>query len=150
MLLALLVLTVGPKLYPFQAFYVRTGSMVPAIPVGALVIATRAPASELGTGDVIVFERPGSAGTKVVHRIVAVEETESGRAFVTKGDANDGPDGWRIPATGSGWRAASSMPRAGFAVGWLHIAVSRRGWLGAVAIVAAVYALMSIWKPEKP
>lgn len=149
-LLALVVVSVGPKVYPFETFYVRTGSMVPSIPVGALVVATRVPASELAQGDVIVFERPGSTGTMVVHRIVAVEDTESGRAFVTKGDANDGADAWRVPATGSGWRSVTAIPRAGFAVGWLHTALSRRGWLGAVAVFVAAYALTSIWKSEKP
>jgi signal peptidase len=122
--------------------------MVPTIPVGALVVATRVPASELAKGDVIVFERPDRPGTMVVHRIFAVEDTPSGRAFLTKGDANSSPDGWRVPATGSGWRSVMAIPRAGFAVGWLHTALSRRGWLGAVAIAAAVYALMTIWKTD--
>src|SRR5437588_2550391 len=66
-LLSLLTLTVGPRFYPFQSFYVRTSSMSPTIPVGALVIATRAPAGELRVGDVIVFERPDRPGTMVVH-----------------------------------------------------------------------------------
>ena len=149
-MLVLLVLTVGPKLYPFQTFYVRTGSMVPTVPVGALVVATRAPASALGTGDIVVFERPDRPGVMVVHRISAVEVDQAGRVFVTKGDANSAPDAWRIPATGTGWRYAYSIPRAGFVVGWLHIALSQRGWLGAVAIAAAVYALMAIWKSENP
>jgi hypothetical protein len=79
-----------------------------------------------------------------------VEIGQAGRVFVTKGDANSAPDAWRIPATGTGWRYAYSIPRAGFVVGWLHIALSQRGWLGAVAIAAAVYALMAIWKSENP
>ena len=56
--LGLLTLVVGPQLYPFESFYVRSGSMSPTIPVGSLVIATRTPASKLHVGDVIVFERP--------------------------------------------------------------------------------------------
>lgn len=149
-LLGLLILVVGPRLYPFQSFYVRSASMAPAIPVGALVVATRAPADELGVGDVIVFERPDRAGMMVVHRIDAVERTAAGRVFLTKGDANASPDSWRVPASGEGWRAVYSVSKAGFAVGWVHAATSRRGWLGALAIVAAVYALISIWKSESP
>jgi signal peptidase len=149
-LLGLVGLVIGPRLYPFQSFYVRTGSMSPTIPVGALVIATRAPADELRAGDVIVFEAPGRSGTMVVHRIDAVAQTPAGPAFVTKGDGNAAPDGWRVPATGHGWRAVYSISRAGFLVGWLHAAVSRRGWLGAVAVVAAVLALITIWQSEEP
>ncbi len=51
-----------------------------------------------------------------------------------------------MAATGEGWRAVYSIDRAGFVVGWLHAALSRRGWLGALAIVVAVYALMAIWQ----
>lgn len=149
-LLGLLTLVVGPRLYPFQSFYVRTSSMSPTIPVGSLVIATRAPADELGPGDVIVFRRPDRPGMMVVHRIDSVEQTPTGRAFVTKGDANGAPDSWRVPAAGAGWQAVYSMPRVGFTVGWLHAALSRRGWLGALAIIAAVLALITIWRSEEP
>ena len=139
--LGLAVLVVGPRMYPFETFYVRSGSMSPTIPVGSLVIATRTPAAKLGVGDVIVFSRPDRPGTMVVHRIEAVVTTPSGRAFVTKGDANGSPDGWH---------AIYSLRRAGFVVGWLHIALSRRGWLGAFAVVVAVWALITIWQCEEP
>jgi signal peptidase I len=148
--LGLTTLVVGPRLYPFESFYVRSGSMSPAIPVGALVIATRAPADRLHQGDVIVFERPDRRGTMVVHRIDAVVRTPTGRAFITKGDANNSPDGWRVAATGEGWRAVYSLSQVGVTVGWLHAALSRRGWLGAFAIVVAVCALISIWQCEEP
>ena len=148
--LGLLTLVVGPQLYPFQSFYVRSGSMSPTIPVGSLVIATRAPADKLHVGDVIVFERPDRPGTMVVHRIYAVEQTPAGRAFLTKGDANGSPDAWRVAATGEGWRAEYSLARVGFIVGWLHVALSRRGWLGAFAVLVAVWALITIWQCEEP
>ena len=112
--------------------------------------ATRASAAELGPGDVIVFQRPDRPGMMVVHRIQAIEQTASGPVFVTKGDANGSRDAWQVPATGEGWRAAFSFSRAGFMVGWLHAAISRQGWLGALAIAVAVYALLVIWRSEEP
>ena len=147
-LLGLLTLAIGPRLYPFQTFYVRTGSMSPAIPVGALVVATRASADDLNPGDVIVFQRPDRPGMMVVHRIDAVEQRASGPVFITRGDANASPDRWEVPATGDGWRAVQSIARAGFVLGWLDAGTSRRGWLGSLAIVAAVYALIVIWRSE--
>jgi signal peptidase len=149
-MLGLVTLVVGPRLYPFQAFYVRSGSMSPAIPVGSLVVATRASAGDLRPGDVIVFRRPDQPGMMVVHRIAAVEQSPSGPAFVTKGDANGSPDGWQVPAAGDGWQARYSISQAGFVIGWLHAASNRRGWLGTLAIVAAVSALMVIWRSEEP
>jgi signal peptidase len=148
--LGLATLAIGPRLYPFQGYYVRSASMSPSIPVGALVIATRARADQLDRGDVIVFERPDRAGMMVVHRIDAVEETPSGRAFITRGDANSTPDPWRVPATGEGWQVVYSVSRAGFIVGWLDVAMSRQGWLAAVAAMAAVCALIAIWTAEEP
>jgi signal peptidase len=148
-MLGLLTLVVGPRLYPFEAFYVRSGSMSPAIPVGSLVVATRASAGDLRPGDVIVFQRPDRPQMLLVHRIAAVEQSASGRAFVTKGDANGTPDGWEVPASGEGWQARYSISRAGFLVGWLHAATSRRGWLGSLAIVAAISALIVIWRNEE-
>jgi signal peptidase I len=148
--LGLAVVAIGPRIYPFQGYYVRSASMAPTIPVGAMLIVTRVSADELGRGDVIVFERPDRAGMMVVHRIDAVEETPSGRAFITRGDANSTPDAWRVPASGEGWRAVYSVPRAGFIVGWLHVAMSRQGWLAAFAIIAAVCALVAIWTAEEP
>jgi signal peptidase I len=149
-MLGLLTLVVGPRLYPFEAFYVRSGSMSPAIPVGALVVATRASAGDLQPGDVIVFHRPDRPQMMVVHRIAAVEESASGPVFVTQGDANGSPDGWQVPATGDGWQARYSISRAGFVVGWMHAAASRRGWFGTLAIIAAVSALIVIWRSEEP
>ena len=146
----LLALVVGPRLYPFQTFYVRSASMTPTIPVGALVVATRAPAAELGPGDVIVFERPDRPGMMVVHRIDTAVATPTGRVFLTKGDANSSPDSWQVPATGEGWRAVYSLRKVGFLVGWLHAATTRRGWTGGLAIAAAIWALVMIWTAEAP
>ncbi len=148
--LALLALVAGPKLYPFQSFYVRSGSMAPTIPVGSLVIATRTPADRLHVGDVIVFHRPDRPGTMVVHRIYSIDRTPAGPVFLTKGDANGSPDAWQVPATGQGWRAGYSLSRVGFVVGWLHVALSRRGWLGAFALLVAIWALIAIWQAEEP
>jgi signal peptidase len=146
--LGLLALAVGPRLYPFQTFYVRTGSMAPAIPVGALVFATRASGDDLHPGDVIVFRRPDRPGMMVVHRIEAVEQRVTGTVFITRGDANGSPDSWEVPASGDGWEARFAISRAGFVLGWLHAGTSRRGWLGSLAIIAAVYALIVIWRSE--
>jgi signal peptidase I len=113
-------------------------------------VAERASADELAAGDVIIFQRPDRPSMMVVHRINAVEQRPDGPVFVTKGDANGTPDAWDVPATGDGWRAVYSMSRAGFLVGWLHAALTRRGWLGTLAIFAGVYALIVIWRCEEP
>jgi signal peptidase I len=149
-LLAFAAVAVGPRVFHFQTFYVRSGSMSPEIPVGALVVAVPASAEDLSPGDVVIFQRPDQAGTKVVHRIHAVEQRASGRVFITKGDANTTPDPWEVPASGRGWQVVHSISRAGFVVGWVHAALSRQGWFGVLVIAAALCALIAIWRAEEP
>lgn len=149
-LLAFAALAVGPRLFHFQTFYVRSGSMAPEIPVGALVIAVPASAEKLGPGDVILFQRPDRVGVTVVHRIHAVEQRGSDRVFITKGDANASPDEWEVPASGRGLRAVYTLDHVGFVVAWLNFAASSRGWFGTVAMLAALYGLVVIWRCEGP
>jgi signal peptidase I len=81
---------------------------------GALVIATESMTGEINKGDVIVYERyDGQAvkegqvivflqdGTRIVHRVVAVENIGGEVRYYTKGDANDVLD--------SGYRVASDI-----------------------------------------
>ena len=142
----LLLVTVGPRFLPFQSFYIRTGSMRPGIPVGALVVATREPAANLHVGDIIVFDRPGVPGDMVTHRIFAIEDSPSGPQFVTKGDANGVPDPWRVAATGDGWKYKFSVRYAGYAVGYAQVLLAGIGPRGALIIVCTVLALFMIWR----
>ena len=145
----MLLATVGPRLLPFQSFYVQSGSMRPGIPVGALVVATRTPASELHVGDIIVFERPGTPGEMVTHRIFAIEDSPSGPQFVTKGDANAMPDPWRVGVNGDGWKYKYSVPWVGYAVGYLRVGLASIGARGALVIIGMVVALYAIWRNPK-
>ena len=145
----MLLATVGPRLLPFQTFYVQSGSMRPGIPVGALVVATRTPASELHVGDIIVFNRPGQPGEMVTHRIFAIEDSPSGPQFVTKGDANSVPDPWRVSVSGDGWKYKYSAPWVGYAVGYLRVGLASIGARGALVIIGMVVALYAIWRNPK-
>lgn len=146
----MLLFTAGPRFLPFQTFYIRTGSMRPGLPIGSLVVATRTDASQLHVGDVITFERPGVPGDMVTHRIMAIENSPTGPAFITKGDANGAPDGWRVNATGSGWKYAFSVPFVGYAVGYAQMGLGFIGARGALIILGTVFALWMIWRnPQK-
>jgi signal peptidase len=146
---AVCLLTLGPKLLPYQAFYVRSGSMTPTIEVGALAFYTPADASNLHPGDVIVFHRPDapkSSDSLVTHRIVKVEPTAHGKVFVTKGDANAAPDPWRVPATGSGWRFRGSIPVVGYVIGALGSHLGHTWVLALASLLLGGYLLADIWR----
>jgi signal peptidase I len=112
--LALLIVTVGPRVFSYQALVVRSGSMSPTIPTGSIVFYTKIPADKVKVGDVIVFNRPDVPSEKVTHRVYKIGSSATGKYFVTKGDANGAPDDWRVPAVGTGWLARFHVPVAGY------------------------------------
>lgn len=63
---------------------VQSGSMVPHINKGDLVIANSVPSNQLATGDVITFISPANKNQTITHRIIAI----NGDNITTKGDAN--------------------------------------------------------------
>lgn len=135
----LLVVDVGPRFLPYQALVVRSGSMSPTIPTGSLVVYKKAQASALKVGDVIVFNEPGTASTKVTHRIYAIHRGPSGEYFTTKGDANGAPDPWRVPATGAGWMVWWHVPAVGYPLTWIQ-----NGTVRTVLIVVPAVALAGL------
>lgn len=150
LIVTLLLVAVGPKVLPYQTFFVRSGSMEPTIEVGELIFLTKVDAADLDEGDIITFERPDRAGVMITHRIVAIEQTESGKVFQTKGDANGSPDTWRVPAQGEGWRYAVGIPKLGFVFGYLNTPLARVAMLVVPAVILGLLSLIDIWKPSTP
>ena len=112
--IGLLALTVGPKLLPYQALVVRSGSMSPTIPTGSVVFYHKVAAADVKVGQIIVFDRPGVTGERVTHRVYKISKGQTGPYFETKGDANGSPDDWQVPAVGTGWVAGFHVPVAGY------------------------------------
>ncbi len=78
------VIAYGPRLY-----VVTSGSMTPAIPVGSMILVSRADFSDIREGHIITYHLNGSPAV-VTHRVVSVDE--QGRDLCTKGDANEHRD----------------------------------------------------------
>lgn len=143
-----LFVSVGPRFLPYQTYFVRSGSMEPTIETGSMIMLTKTDAEDLDVGDIISFKRPDRPDTIVTHRIHAIEESDSGRVFVTKGDANGSPDVWRVPATGSGWRYAFGVPKVGYVLGYLGTPTARLALLAMPALLLGVLSLIDIWRPS--
>lgn len=98
-LLVLLIAVVGIQRFSnnqnaiagFRVFNVATGSMVPTYRVGDIIIVKEVNTDELKVNDPITYiGKDGDfAGRVVTHRIINIEETDEGKIFHTKGDAND-------------------------------------------------------------
>lgn len=67
-----------------------SGSMLPQIGIGDVVIVKKTPADAVKVGDVIQFK---SGNIKIAHRVVEIGQNEEGRRVLwTKGDANRNRD----------------------------------------------------------
>jgi signal peptidase I len=97
---------------------VVTGSMVPVIPVGSMVLTEQVGVSSLHVGDILVFAKPSNTSEVIVHRIVQLAAGRDGAVQVrTKGDANSAVDPWILQQGGRGLanRAVYILPSLGTA-----------------------------------
>lgn len=141
-LLVFVVLAIGGVAFGFSQagytkFVVETGSMVPEIYPGDLVID--APpgksADDYAVGDVITFKH-GQGNDLVTHRITEI--TPEG--IKTKGDANRTADVWTIPLDFVVGKVAFTIPKGGYVVIFLGQPA------GIAAIVVAVVGLILLWR----
>jgi signal peptidase len=144
--IGLLALTIGPRLFPYQALVVRSGSMAPTIPTGSVVFYHRVAAEKVKVGQIIVFNRPGQTGERVTHRVYKIATGPTGRYFQTKGDANGAADDWRIPAVGTGWVAGFHVPLAGYVLADLQSTTARLLLLLIPALGLGLITLTEIWR----
>jgi signal peptidase I len=72
-------------LFGFRPAVVSGGSMEPKWHRGDVVISRSVDADSLKVGDIVTF---GANGTRIVHRITAIEVVGGQRRFVTQGDDN--------------------------------------------------------------
>lgn len=145
----LALVTVGPRVLPYQALPVLTGSMEPAIPTGALAVIVPVRGEEVAVGDVITFNHPLRAEAYLTHRVVDIAEGSSGRTFGTKGDANALPDEWRVSGSSGGWRLAFAIPSVGAVLLAVWSSEVRLTLFVCSLFALAALALLEIWRPRQ-
>ena len=143
---ALVAVSIGPRFLPYQALVVRSGSMSPTIPTGSIVFYSKTPADKVHVGDIIVFDKPGTANEKVTHRVFKISTGANGKFFTTKGDANGAPDDWRVPAVGTGWVASFHVPAVGYILAGLQSTIARLLLLIIPAALLGLITLYEIWR----
>lgn len=132
------------QLAPFvghRAFVIQSGSMAPAIPVGALVIVSKERPDELEVGDVVTL-RTGN-DTVVTHRVVRVAEVRGVPHIETKGDASAAADPVLQPASSVIGRVGLAVPFAGYVLAFV---TSPLGLLSVLMLVGTLLA--AVWALE--
>lgn len=107
-IIAFLPLTL-PRVVGWEVYEVVSGSMEPEIPVGSVIYVKSAEPEEIGTGDIIAFQKNGSV---ITHRVV--ENRLEEREFITKGDANRTEDMTPVAYESLVGKEAFHIPRVGF------------------------------------
>jgi signal peptidase len=150
---AFLLLAVGPRLMGYQTTTMLTGSMVPMIKPGDVVVAGQVPISDLQVGDVITYHIPIEDQRVETHRIVEIGTGADGLPTVrTKGDANQGTDPWTATLQGETvYRHVGTIPYLGTAIRALREPVVSMILMYAVPSVLVIGVLAAIWgkKPDE-
>lgn len=104
--------------FPFQPTAIVSGSMRPTFDVGDIVIVARRNPQLLKVGDIIQF-RGEESSIPTVHRIISTKDEGGTKLFVTKGDANNGPDRMPVPPENVTGTVIFTVPKAG----WVPISI---------------------------
>lgn len=117
----------------YRAYVVHTGSMMPTLNPGDLVIDK--PATHLAAGEIITFRHSRLSTDVVTHRITNVRD-----GYIdTKGDANRTPDVWKISPDQVQGTVASTFARFGYAVVFL------KQPSGIGGVMTGTLALLLLW-----
>jgi signal peptidase I len=119
--------------FDVKPLVLRSGSMAPEIPTGALALAREVPAAEVEVGDVVSVVAP--SGVRVTHRVVEIASDGPRRALTLQGDANPTPDADPYVVRQVD-RVLVDAPGLGYAVAWASGPVGR--FLGGVLVGAVL------------
>jgi len=123
---------------------VLSGSMEPKMSPGDAVIVREVPPSEIETGDVITFQTGGE--TPTTHRVIEIQQTEDGTAYVTKGDANEEADRASVPHDRVIGEVIFVIPFIGHLI---QLANTQMGFLALVLTPMALFVASELWELAK-
>lgn len=149
-LILIIVLFVGSKL-PITGNYklmaVMSGSMVPTIKIGSIVVVK--PVENYRIGDIVTFGEENKKKIPTTHRIIEVEVVGGTTLFTSKGDANKAPDPQKIRKEDILGKFIFSLPYFGYAIDFVRKPV---GFMIVIILPAAILIadeIRKIWRESK-
>lgn len=97
-----------------ELFVIQSGSMEPTIKTGSLTISK--PADNYSVGEIITYANANNSKQIITHRIA--ETNESGKIFLTKGDANEDVDPKPVNLEDIKGRLLFWVPYLGYPIGF--------------------------------
>ena len=117
MLCVVLFAVLLPSVFSGSLAIVRSSSMEPAMPAGALAVMLPIDAGDVKVGDIIAFDPPWDPDSDVTvsHRVIGVRYYDEQILFDTKGDATEDSDPQYVPAQSVHGKVVFSIPYLGYA-----------------------------------
>jgi signal peptidase len=137
-----------PLAFHARPLTVMSGSMEPTIHTGDVVVSRQIPPAEARRGDVVSFTDPERGGLLVTHRVRSISRKGDKFTFVTKGDANNSSERWRVGAGDHIGRTMFRLPALGRALAFAH---TRKGMVLLVMIpllLMGILEIASIWRSD--
>lgn len=125
----------------YDVVIVRSGSMEPTIPTGALAFFRSQ--DEYQADQVIAFQIETENDSKyaVIHRAVEKKQNEEGQTvFITKGDANETKDAVETPQENIMGEVFLHVPGIGYVISWMQ-STTGKVLLIVVPLVLIVYSV---------
>lgn len=124
---------------------VLSGSMEPQLKTGAVVITRPIEPESVVVGDIITFRTTTVGENLISHRVIGIEEN-SPLYFHTKGDVNDDPDPFTVPAQNVVGKICFHIPFLGYATQFLK---TFWGFLFALLIPGLIIIVMEVMNIRK-
>jgi len=124
---------------------VSSGSMVPTLNVGDIIIVRGVEPRAVTVGTIIIFHSPADYEMPIVHRVIKIDSDGNLVIFETKGDHNPVQDGWRVPSQNLMGVYVAKIPYLGL------LSLELRGPLGVTVIILLVALIIAIeYNESKP
>ncbi len=131
----LMFIIIVPQFFSGRVAVVLSGSMGESLPIGSLAISMPVAPEMVKVGDIIAFIPPWDPEVTVSHRVIEIlHDDKEQLGFRTKGDANEDPDQWIMPAESVAGKKVFHLPYLGYVTQSSLEYV--RSWWGLVLLVA--------------
>ena len=127
-----------PSFLGIKTYVIVSGSMIPELNIGDIVIVKNVEENDLKVGDIISFRQGQSV---ITHRISEIIEEDGKKEYKTKGDNNNTEDLQTITYKTIEGRVIKKISKIGMAV----IALQNK----MIIIIVAVIIFLYFWQSEK-
>ena len=139
----------APLAFDARPLDVLSGSMEPVLGTGDISVVRSIAPLDARPGDIVTFRDPDNSARLITHRVGSMRVQGDAVVFVTRGDANNVSERWRVPADGEIARIVYRIPELGWVLTYARAQGLFVALLGAALALLLVLELAAIWRPEE-